>query len=400
MDVLERGVDFELFKERLGKELPEDALLAKELLGVWQLTLLSGLLKLQKNQIRYNALKNFVAKKVPSIPMDHCFEVSLGDEPLKQLGEGLVGVLFPDKKSAIATAISNQLKCKNSLVIKGLFLMAGHLALGLKQQEETLFHHLKDFVQYFNPYKSELASYTRTDLFRMVVDLMLLQEVLKLDASLEEDLLPVSPGLSFNKKLGIGLAAFLVFAVLGFWWLSQRSTEQDSSLVENEEIIPLDSLRKFNDSLAKASIDSAYLKSDSTLQLQWPKGKAFDLPKTSALVELHAYLSDTTQTEPLELPIYEFQFDTETQQIIGNPPYFFRRLVEGLQAYRQTKVQLFTFSENLEEQATKRGFVLKNRLVGEGLSPKRIEVKGSGTKPLPDASKPANAQSVLLIEKR
>lgn len=65
-----------------------------------------------------------------------------------------------------------------------------------------------------------------------------------------------------------------------------------------EEVIPIDSLNKLNDSLTQAVLDSNRIKNDSLFTLNWPDGTQYVVPKKSILVDLHAYLIDSTQTSP------------------------------------------------------------------------------------------------------
>jgi len=146
-------------------------------------------------------------------------------------------------------------------------------------------------------------------------------------------------------------------------------------------------------------VDSAKLDSDSTQILAWPGGKDFVLPKQSAIVTLHSFLMDSTQTEKLLLPTYEFSFDNSNDQISTTKDYFFKRFVEGLQTHKNSKLEIFTFSDQGTKAALKRGFILKNRLVGEGLSPIRIEVKSGTLEVKPDNSIALNAQVVFRVSK-
>jgi hypothetical protein len=143
---------------------------------------------------------------------------------------------------------------------------------------------------------------------------------------------------------------------------------------EDIEVIPIENLSKLSDSLTKSVLDSNRITSDS-IRISWPKGKEFSVSKTSILVKIHEYLNDSTQKEGFQSSCNEISFDKDSDQIISGNDYFFMRLVEGLNRYRNIKIRLYTFSEKGYESALKRGFLLKNRMVGEGLSPKRIEVK-------------------------
>jgi hypothetical protein len=177
----------------------------------------------------------------------------------------------------------------------------------------------------------------------------------------------------------------LIILVLGggvIWYTAFRSTEEDETIAETEEIIPIDSLSKLNDSLTRAVLDSTKLRSDSLTSLIWPKGTSFDVPKNSVIVALHQYLSDSTQTEPVELAANELVFNEQTDLLDKPVDYVFKRMAEGMNRYKEASLKILVNSGKDERTSLKRGFVIKNRLVGEGLSPARIEVKSSDDKGL------------------
>jgi hypothetical protein len=71
----------------------------------------------------------------------------------------------------------------------------------------------------------------------------------------------------------------------------------------------------------------------------------------------------------------ELQFDNQTDLLFESNDLVFKRLAEGLYAFKDVHVKLVVKSGKSERSSLKRGFVLKNRLVGEGVVPARIEVK-------------------------
>jgi hypothetical protein len=50
-------------------------------------------------------------------------------------------------------------------------------------------------------------------------------------------------------------------------------------------------------------------------------------------------------------------------------------MAEGLNKYKDVSLKILVQSGKDDRASLKRGFVIKNRLVGEGLSPARMEVK-------------------------
>jgi hypothetical protein len=109
-----------------------------EIFPVWEAIILGGLLKLVRNRIRFNALYNFILQKpIPVVSI----EAYLGESDTKfdldeimSFGEGMMSILIPDKKSAIAMLLSRDLGCKSSSVLKGLTLFFGLYGYKLKKR--------------------------------------------------------------------------------------------------------------------------------------------------------------------------------------------------------------------------------------------------------------------------
>jgi len=376
-----------------------------KLIPIFQSIAVGGILKLISNRIRYNALINFLKHKViADISIETAESIGKQEATIVAYGESVMGILFPDKKSALALQISQKLNCKSSVVMKGLAFFLGVLVIEFKKEEDTL-SDFTAFCQNVIQSKSQFSDHISPEIQKVIIDILLLNDVLKVDLdSLNTSNDEVERYSESNlsailsaKNIGIALAILLLTGI-SLFFLLRKSNEEEVSF-ESEDIIPLDSLNKLNDSLTQAVVDSAKLDSDSTQILAWPGGKDFVLPKQSAIVTLHSFLMDSTQTEKLLLPTYEFSFDNSNDQISTTKDYFFKRFVEGLQTHKNSKLEIFTFSDQGTKAALKRGFILKNRLVGEGLSPIRIEVKSGTLEVKPDNSIALNAQVVFRVSK-
>lgn len=383
----------------------EDAIIVEKLLPIWQAVALGGVLKLVKNRIRFNALMNFLKIKVDSNESEHILEaITSNDSLINHYGESLIGVLFPDKKSAIAIGISQKMQCKSSLVLKGLTFVLGTLALQLKQEEEKIAD-FSSFCSYISSYKQQFSTLIFSDIQKIIIEILLLNDVLKSDSTFDFSVSLDEPeeeesGFSgfVNSKIVIVLVVVLLLGGLGYYFTSfnqQNTVELD----ETDDIIPIDSLNKLNDSLTQVAVDSTKLLADSLVSLSWNSGKMFSVPRQSSIVTLHSFLSDSTNKEPIQLTSFEVSFDNESDQIIHSKDYFFKRFTEGLQLYKDVKIEIVAFSEKDSKSALKRGFYLKNRLVGEGVSPKRISVLPSISGVNPDASFPLQSQVVFRIIK-
>jgi len=177
-----------------------------------------------------------------------------------------------------------------------------------------------------------------------------------------------------------------------FFVLRSSGTEEVVVKDDTDQIIPIDSLNKLNDSLTKAVVDSVKASSDSLVSLTWPEGKPFQVPKESIVVAFHAYVTDSTVVTPLELTCTELDFSDKTELLASPKTYLFKQITTGLNKFKEVDVQVQVASDKGAGVAKEHAYVLKNRLVGEGLNPKRITVAT-----LPNSS---NNQIIFSFKKR
>jgi len=371
---------------RLATYLNEPIEKVEELYPVWEAIILGGLLKLVRNRIRFNALYNFILQKPAPISDIEAFLAKedgvCNTDNILRYGEGMMGILIPDKKSAIAMLLSREMGAKSSSILKGLTLFFGIYGYRIKQEEYSVLKDWKAYGEYFSGLKQEFFVLCPSHIQYNVSEILLLSDILRVDTgallTYSDDQEPLKEG-GVLQNLTINTFVYmLIILVLGggvIWYTTFRSTETEEVVSDTEEIIPIDSLNKLNDSLTRAVLDSTKIRADSLISLVWPNGTAFDVPKSSVIVGMHRYLSDSTQTEPLELPANELVFDEQSDLLDKPVNYIFKRTAEGLNRYKEVSLKIFVQSGKGERASLKRGFVIKNRLVGEGLSPSRVEVK-------------------------
>jgi hypothetical protein len=358
----------------------------EELIPVWEAIILGGLLKLIRNRIRFNALYNFILQKpIPRLAIE---ELQAGNatklqlEEISQYGEGLIGILIPDKKSAIAMLISRELGCKSSSFLKGLSVVFGLYGFKLKEEDYDSLKDWKSFAEFFIVKKGDFSILCPSNLRFSISDILLLSDVLKLDpealvyltddAEREE---VKSKSFLFDQKNLVYIFITLLLSGFTIWYTLFKSAPEPEITTDLEEVIPIDSLNKLNDSLTKAVLDSNRIKNDSLVTLNWPDGTKYEVPKKSILVDLHAYLIDSTQTSPLELSCQELIFDENTDLLVKPTDYLFKQLANQLNKSKNVDVQISAISSKDDKSSYKRGFIIKNRLVGEGLSFKKIRLQ-------------------------
>ena len=379
----------------------------EELIPVWEAIILGGLLKLIRNRIRFNALYNFILQKpIPRVAIE---ELQAGNatklqlEEISHYGEGLIGILIPDKKSAIAMLISKELGCKSSSFLKGLSVVFGLYGFKLKEEDYDSLKDWKSFAEFFIIKKGDFSILCPSNLRFAISDILILSDVLKLDPEAlvyltedpERDEVKSKYNL-FDKKNLLYIVITLILGGFTLWYTVLRPKVDPEITSDLEEVIPIDSLNKLNDSLTKAVLDSNRIKNDSLFTLNWPDGTQSVVPKKSILVDLHAYLIDSTQTSPLELNCHELIFDENTDLLLKSTDYLFKQLSVQMNKSKNVDVQISAISDKDDKSSFKRGFAIKNRLVGEGLSFKKISVQAS----VESANSQANSQVKFIFTKR
>jgi hypothetical protein len=368
------------FAKRLADLCTEKQEKVVELIPAFEAVVLGSVLKLFRNRIRFNALYNFMLAK--SAPKEDVAKlVSSGNgmpdyDLMYRFGEGVMGILLPDKKSAVATLLGGQLGAKSSTIIKGLTLSYALYGYRLKEFDYDALRDFKSFGECYLPASSDFYALAPAKIQVALVDILVLKDVLKGDNFVfDEPFVAVDDRPSRNYKLIAGVIAGIALLSFGlFFTFRSDSSEEVVVKDDTDQIIPIDSLNKLNDSLTKAVVDSAKVSNDSLVTLVWPEGKPFQVPKESMIVAFHTYLTDSTVITPLDLTCTELDFSDKTELLASPKTYLFKQIASGMNKFKEVDVQVQVASDKGLVVAKEHAYVLKNRLVGEGLNQKRITV--------------------------
>ena len=106
--------------KKLSELLDEKEELISKLYPIWNSIVLASILKLSRNRIRYSALQNFIQKDTFPAKDLAIFNsedrLKYSEDAICYFGETLMGILIPDKKSALANSMSNDLVVRGSLI--------------------------------------------------------------------------------------------------------------------------------------------------------------------------------------------------------------------------------------------------------------------------------------------
>lgn len=368
------------FAKRLADLCSEKQDKVMELIPAFEAVVLGSVLKLFRNRIRFNALYNFMlAKSAPQEDVAKLLSSGNGMpdyEAMYRFGEGVMGILLPDKKSAIATLLGGQLGAKSSTIIKGLTLSYALYGFRLKEYDYDALRDYKSFGEYYLPASGDFYALAPAKIQVALVDVLVLNDVLKGDTFVfDEPFVAVDERPVRNYKWLAGVVAGVVIVALGLFFVVRNgSTDEVVVKDDTDQIIPIDTLNKLNDSLTKAVVDSIKASTDSLVSLTWPGGKPFQVPKESMVVAFHAYVTDSTVVSPLDIPCTELDFSDKTELLASPKTYLFKQIASGMNKFKEVDLQVQVASEKGVVVAKEHAYVLKNRLVGEGLNQKRISV--------------------------
>ena len=94
----------------------------------------------------------------------------------------------------------------------------------------------------------------------------------------------------------------------------------------------------------------------------------------------------------MDLTCTELDFIDKTELLASPKTYLFKQIASGMNKFKEVDVQVQVASEKGAMVAKEHAYVIKNRLVGEGLNQKRISVAT-----LPNSS---NNQIIFSFKKR
>ncbi|MFM1835659.1 MAG: hypothetical protein RJA04_346, partial [Bacteroidota bacterium] len=171
--------------ERMAKLISEPVKKVEELFPVWEAIILGGLLKLVRNRIRFNALYNFILQKpAPVADIEAILaegSQKFSEDAILRYGEGMMGILIPDKKSAIALLLSREMGAKSSAILKGLTLFFGLYGYRLKQEEYSALKDWKAYGEYFTGLKQQFFVLCPPKIQLGVSEILLLSDILRVD---------------------------------------------------------------------------------------------------------------------------------------------------------------------------------------------------------------------------
>lgn len=339
-------------------------------------------------------------------------------------GNGLVSMLLPDKKSSIATMISQFAGVRNSSATSLLSIVAPIVVGKLGKMVTTQNLDKAGLANTLLDQRSILLDETPENLQTKMID------VLGLSTFLSEEIKPVqfAPGgikangvpappvskptehreVTYSNKDYEGeggsgmsipkwlLPTVLIAAVLGgvgyfaatYDWssLSSSNVEPDSAQLEQVTNATIDTTNLTKDSAAVKVDSSAAVTVPSTtaIGVSLPNGQKIDLAEGSFNYKFAKYLTDSSAKANQSFTFDNLNFESNTNTLVAGSEKTVQDLAKIMTAYPRVQVKLTGYTDNTGDSlqnrklSFKRAFAVKNLLVANGVKDLRIDFIGKG----------------------
>ncbi|PWK29394.1 OmpA family protein [Arcicella aurantiaca] len=340
-------------------------------------------------------------------------------------GNGLVSMLLPDKKSSIATMISQFAGVRNSSATSLLSIVAPIVVGKLGKMVATQNLDKAGLANTLLDQRSILLDETPENLQTKMID------VLGLSTFLSEEIKPVqfAPGgiksngiptppvnkptehrevtysnKDYDSEEGSGMSipkwllpTILIAAVLGgigyfaanYDWssLSSSKVEPDSAQLEQVTNAKIDTTNLTKDSAAvkvDSSAAAVTVPTTTAVGISLPNGQKVDLTEGSFNFKFAKYLTDSSAKANQSFTFDNLNFESNTNTLVAGSEKTVQDLAKIMSAYPRVQVKLIGYTDNTGDSlqnrklSFKRAFAVKNLLVANGVQDLRIDFAGKG----------------------
>ena len=395
-------------------------------------TFVGGLMKRATNETGATTLMNMVKKGNHDgtiiEQLDSLLKNKESFTSFTEKGNNVVSLLLPDKKSSIATMISQFAGVRNSSAMALLAMVAPLVMDKLGKLVHTQGLDKIGLANTLLEQKSYLLDETPESLQPKMID------VLGLSSFMSEEIKPIqyAPGApikstSTNKPVntkptefrevsysdkdyeedGGGmklpkwlLPAALITAVLagvGYFaatydWSKLTSNsatlEPDTSQIEQVTNAQIDTTNLPKDTVAVAKVDSAIsvnVPATKTMGVSLPNGQKLDLPEGTFNYKFAKYLTDSSAKVNQTFTFDNLNFESNSPVLVAGSEKTVQDLAKIMTAYPRVQVKLTGYTDNTGDSlqnrrlSAKRAFTVRNLLVTNGISDVRIDFAGKGS---------------------
>jgi outer membrane protein OmpA-like peptidoglycan-associated protein len=395
-------------------------------------TVVGGLMKRATNETGATTLMNMVkkGKHDGSIieQLDSLLKNKESFTGFTEKGNNVVSMLLPDKKSSIATMISQFAGVRNSSATSLLAMVAPLVMDKLGKLVHTQGLDKVGLANTLLEQKSYLLDETPEDLQPRMID------VLGLSTFMSEEIKPIqfAPGspiksasiqtpvskkptefreVSYSDKdydEGNGgmnlpkwlLPTTLIVAVLGgvgyfaatYDWNKFNSTstlEPDTTQIEQVTNAKIDTTNLPKDTATVAKVDSTISVNvppvAKTMGVSLPNGQKMDLPEGTFNYKFAKYLTDSSAKANQTFTFDNLNFESNSPVLVAGSEKTVQDLAKIMTAYPRVQVKITGYTDNTGDSlqnrklSAKRAFTVRNLLVANGIQEIRIDFAGKGS---------------------
>ena len=394
-------------------------------------TVVGGLMKRATNETGATTLMNMVKKGKHDgtiiEQLDSLLKNKESFTTFTEKGNNVVSMLLPDKKSSIATMISQFAGVRNSSATSLLAMVAPLVMDKLGKLVHTQGLDKIGLANTLLEQKSYLLDETPEDLQPKMID------VLGLSTFMSEEIKPIqyatgSPikSASINKPVtnkptefrevsysdknydegsgGMNLPKWLVPAILiiavlagvGYFaatydwnkFNSNTTLEPDTSQMEQVTNAQIDTTNLPKDTVAVLKVDSAIsvnVPATKTMGISLPNGQKLDLPEGTFNYKFAKYLIDSSAKVNQIFTFDNLNFESNSPVLVAGAEKTVQDLAKIMTAYPRVQVKLTGYTDNAGDSlqnrklSAKRALTVRNLLIANGIADVRIDFSGKGS---------------------
>jgi OmpA-OmpF porin, OOP family len=394
-------------------------------------TFVGGLMKRASNEAGATTLMNVVKKgnHDGSIieQLDDLLKNKESFAGFVEKGNSVVSMLLPDKKSSIATMISQFAGVRNSSATALLSVVAPLVIGKLGKMVTSQGLDKTGLANIILDQRSSLLDETPESLQPKMIDVLglatFMSEEIKpvqfatgsIKTNTTQTITPKKPvenrEVTYSDKdydgdesssftipkwfwWTLGIAAIiggLGYFVLTYDWssLSSSNTPEpvDTTQVEQVTNATIDTTNLPKDTTV-AKVDSAVkavVPATKTMGLSLPNGQKIDLPEGSFNYKFAKYLTDSTAKINQSFTFDNLNFESNLPTLVAGSEKTVQDLAKIMLAYPRVQVKLTGYTDNTGDSlqnrklSLKRAFAVKNMLVANGIQDLRIDFTGKGS---------------------
>lgn len=361
------------------------------------LIVVSGLYKSVGNKYLFNR----VLKEMESIRSIE--NMGFSSENTRVLGQTVLDFLYGNLKSAVIIDYAAKFKTSNKKFEEILAYFLGFSLLNIFHNSKFIEQNGKETLAFclVNEFNSKYYSYSKTSEFKELAFKLNIQfddtNSSILESSTIHIFLSRLKSILISKSFWmIGFIFLCLISLIVYWLIEKNPSKSDNS---SHEIIEKQEIDALKDSLELERLKAFKFKEDSTYQFQLDEDHTIDLKASSSLVPVIEFLNDPSiQNDTLAIMAFEIGFSSVNDELTENREGFLRDIYRILYYNNHSEILIKAFSEFGNKSAERRSLFLKNRLVGEGISVKKIKID-SNYLPKPDPEFSLNSQISMRVTK-